>query len=129
MFLNRLTSKQQKVFLSLAIDMIHADKTLDAQEEAYLNAICNEMQLSRLAAEQVDLNQLPNIFADEVSKNILMIELTAVSHCDGNSAESEKNLLREVAQAISVSSAHMETCNSLVSEFFSFQQKFNQFIG
>jgi tellurite resistance protein len=129
MFLNRLTSKQQKVFLSLATDMIAADNKLDVQEEAYLNSICNEMQLSRHSAERIELNKLHTVYTDDISKNILLIELTAVSYCDGNCAESERIILNEVAKALGISDGQVDTCSSLVSEFLAFQQKLNKFIG
>jgi len=129
MFLNRLTSKQQKVFLSFATDMIASDNKLDVQEEAYLNSICNEMQLSRHSAERVDLSQLNTIYTDDISRNILLIELTAVSYCDGNSADSERKILNEVGKALGISAVQVESCSSLVSEFFAFQQKLNKFIG
>jgi tellurite resistance protein len=98
MYLSSLSEEQKKAFLAIAMRIIKADGVMDPKERKTIEVMRYEMGL----LEETDLpkgyiEDFLKPFDTRESKVIALIESIALAYVDGDYAEEEKKILREMA--------------------------------
>jgi len=75
-----------------------------------------------------ELKNTAKAIFDEKSAKIVLFELIGLAMADKNYDGSERNLISELAEQFSISQYFLEKCESLLSEYFDFQTKLNEFV-
>lgn len=132
MYLSLLNEKQKNLFLGFAYHLSNIDGDFSDSERQMLDSYCVEMNVEFSDGYRKEpLEELKNtaksIF-DEKSAKIVLFELIGLAMADKNYDDSERNLISELAEQFSVSQYFLEKCESLLSEYFDFQTKLNDFV-
>lgn len=132
MYLSLLNEKQKNLFLGFAYHLSNIDDDFSDSERQMLDSYCVEMNIKFSdETEKNTIEELKNtakaIF-DEKSAKIVLFELIGLAMADKNYDGSERNLISELAEQFSVSQYFLEKCESLLSEYFDFQTKLNEFV-
>lgn len=115
MFFERFSLSQKKAFLALAQKMIEADSRIENKERLYLLYIKNEMGFETdVAIPSLSLDQITNEFKTTHSKLWMMLELIGVAHIDDEIAESEQQLVRDVAKKLNIKNNTIEELKEIV---------------
>ena len=129
MFLASLSYHQRKVFLGLAKEIIQVDDgKIDAHEEEYLRGLCSEMSLSFNDESIVEKISLINIFEEEESKKILLLELVALAYSNQNYHESQDKYTDSICVFINEPISTLREIETLLKEYNIIQNKFIEFI-
>lgn len=130
MFIDKLNSEQQGVFLSIAAQLIEADENISSQEIALLNVFRNQMPADvKPAPAPVSVSDLPNIFNSTQAKVAFLLELIGLAHADAEYHVTEKDFISNVAAALSISEVVLADMQSWVVRQFALVREAEQFMG
>lgn len=99
MFIQNLNTKQQKVFLALANDLIKADGILE-QKELDLLAVLKAQMENGIEADGYELAALATIFDSRKAKYSVMLELIGLGHADEDFDPAEQKFVLDVAEVL-----------------------------
>ena len=125
MFLNSLNIEEKNAFYSIALDVISADGILSSKEELLLSQYLEEMNIDRDSVKPVVLEDALDVIkasGDSISKKIYL-ELYALSMCDEDFSESEKQLLEYIALWLGLTWETASEIHSLVDELLLIYRK------
>lgn len=98
MFLKDLNQNQQKLFLGMAKALIQADHKITDNEIASVAALANEMGQQEMIPDPSD-ELIKNSFTDKPSRVAAMLELIALSACDGKAGKEEESFINRIKTA------------------------------
>ena len=125
MFLNSLNMEEKNAFYSIALDVISADGILSSKEELLLSQYLEEMNIDRSSVKPVVLEDALDVIkasGDSISKKIYL-ELYALSMCDEDFNESEKQLLEYIALWLGLTRETASEIHGLVDELLLIYRK------
>ena len=125
MFLNSLNIEEKNAFYSIALDVISADGILSSKEELLLSQYLEEMNIDRGSVKPVVLEDALDVIkasGDSISKKIYL-ELYALSMCDEDFNESEKQLLEYIALWLGLTRETASEIHGLVDELLLIYRK------
>ena len=125
MFLNSLNMEEKNAFYSIALDVISADGILSSKEELLLSQYLEEMNIDRDSVKPVVLEDALDVIkasGDSISKKIYL-ELYALSMCDEDFNESEKQLLEYIALWLGLTRETASEIHGLVDELLLIYRK------
>ena len=125
MFLNSLNIEEKNAFYSIALDVISADGILSSKEELLLSQYLEEMNIDRGSVKPVVLEDALDVIkasGDSLSKKIYL-ELYALSMCDEDFNESEKQLLEYIALWLGLTRETASEIHGLVDELLLIYRK------
>lgn len=111
MFLYFLGADEKLAFLQLAHGLMLADGREAAEETQTLDLLCREMGVDRESglqdAQSIDESSALACFSNPSNQSAVLLELLLLSHSDGDSHESEQEMIDRVAKAFGLS-VHLE---------------------
>ena len=125
MFLNSLNMEEKNAFYSIALDVISADGILSSKEELLLSQYLEDMNIDRSSVKPVVLEDALDVIkasGDSISKKIYL-ELYALSMCDEDFSESEKQLLEYIALWLGLTRETASEIHGLVDELLLIYRK------
>jgi uncharacterized tellurite resistance protein B-like protein len=124
MFLNRLTDKQKKAFLAIAMKIVGADRHLDPRERQTIEAMRYEMGLWMETDIPVgSIAELAQAFDTRQSQVILMIEGIALALADEELHDEEEKILRALALVFKFSEEEANAMENWVTRFIKLQKE------
>jgi uncharacterized tellurite resistance protein B-like protein len=128
MFISKLNMDQQSALLALA-ERIAAADGVSHDEEVLLMASLRAQSQQGVEAANIELNYLSDLFDSEASKSALMLELLGIAFSDSDYHESEKILIKEVADSLDIEPELLADMESWVSRQMMLIQEANGFMG
>jgi hypothetical protein len=113
MFISNLSSKQQSVFLGLAKQLIESDKNIAPEETALLTTLQTQMGAG-VSPSNATLDDLNAIYECKRSKASMILELLGLAHADQDYHVTEKDFMKQVANACGVSENELRDMESWV---------------
>ena len=124
MFLNRLTDKQKKAFLAIAMKIVGADRRLDLRERRALEAMRYEMGLwTETDIPMGSIAELAQPFDTRQSQVVLMIEGIGLALADDELHGEEEKILRALALIFKLSEEEATAMENWVSRFKKLQKE------
>jgi hypothetical protein len=124
MFLNRLTDKQKKAFLAIAMKIVGADRRLDLRERRALEAMRYEMGLwNETDIPMGSIEELAQSFDSRQSRVIMMIEGIGLALADEELQGEEEKILRALALVFKFSEAEATAMENWVTRFKKLQKE------
>lgn len=109
MYLSLLKENEKIAFMDLAHVVALTDGFVHEKEEIMLKTYMHEMEIpADYMYTSRDLSQLLCEFTSEQSKNVVFLEILALSLSDGIYHDTEKQMMSEVRQAFAISIAKYE---------------------
>ncbi|MDH5880476.1 TerB family tellurite resistance protein [Vibrio sp. S/42/10] len=102
MFIQHLNDEQQAALYHFSKELIAADGYVDERETLLLDGIIAQCNNSADLEQKFDIKQIPEIFSEKAQKMAFLIELVGVAYADQVIEENEDNLIKNVAEALSV---------------------------
>ena len=102
MFIQHLNDEQQAALYHFSKELIAADGYVDERETLLLDGIIAQCNNSADLEQKFDIKQIPEIFSEKTQKMAFLIELVGVAYADQVIEENEDNLIKNVAEALSV---------------------------
>ena len=102
MFIRHLNDEQQAALYHFSKELIAADGYVDERETLLLDGIIAQCNNSADLEQKFDIKQIPEIFSEKAQKMAFLIELVGVAYADQVIEENEDNLIKNVAEALSV---------------------------
>ena len=102
MFIHHLNDEQQAALYHFSKELIAADGYVDERETLLLDGIIAQCNNSADLEQKFDIKQIPEIFSEKAQKMAFLIELVGVAYADQVIEENEDNLIKNVAEALSV---------------------------
>ncbi len=102
MFIQHLNDEQQAALYHFSKELIAADGYIDERETLLLDGIIAQCNNSADLEQKFDIKQIPEIFSEKAQKMAFLIELVGVAYADQVIEENEDNLIKNVAEALSV---------------------------
>lgn len=103
MWLSTLGTTQRHAMLRLAHNVIVSDGLLDPNEEGMLVELKQEMGLSEIdELEYLEVEGIQDVFEDQRSRIIVLINLIKLSYVDGAFEIEEECLVKQIARAFDV---------------------------
>ena len=103
MWLSTLGTTQCHAMLRLAHNVIVSDGLLDPNEEGMLVELKQEMGLSEIdELEYLEVEGIQDVFEDQRSRIIVLINLIKLSYVDGAFEIEEECLVKQIARAFDV---------------------------
>ncbi len=101
MFVQYLNERQQSVLLHYAYEMMRADSSADAREMNQLDVLRAQTQPG-VRAEDVAIEELPELFDDRMSRIVLMLEVIGMGYADEKFDPQESELIDKMADALTI---------------------------
>tara|TARA_A100001011_G_scaffold323493_1_gene345451 strand:- start:337 stop:729 length:393 start_codon:yes stop_codon:yes gene_type:complete len=103
MWLSTLGTTQRHTMLRLAHNVIVSDGLLDPNEEGMLVELKQEMGLSEIdELEYLEVEGIQDVFEDQRSRIIVLINLIKLSYVDGAFEIEEECLVKQIARAFDI---------------------------
>lgn len=128
MFVQNLNSKQQSVLLSLAKEIIAADKNLTDSEAIILDELKSQVNLD-VEEMNVDLTNISSLFKTGREKYSLLLELLGIAHADSEYHLDEKDLVSSYAKYLDVSSETLNELENWVEKQFALSKEIEVLLG
>ncbi|MFZ5951678.1 MAG: hypothetical protein ACOYXC_13290 [Candidatus Rifleibacteriota bacterium] len=117
MFLKDFNEYQQKLFLGVAREMIDADMKVTDEEKRMIAALSAEMGQPEMIRNPGD-DVLKMYFPDKNSRVAMMLELIALSGCDGKFAEEEGAIINRLKKLFELSDEDLQGYMTWVKKLF-----------
>ena len=127
MFINKLDKQQQGILLSLAEIIIDADGKVSVDESSHIKAI-KEQMTPDVTPVSCSLSNLSNSFTSTSAKSALLLELIGLAHADSEYHRTEKDIISNIADALSISEMVLSDMESWVCRQFSLVREAAQFM-
>ena len=122
MFVEWLNDKQQAALLHYAHEMIVADGILDAEEQIYMNVLRKQIRPG-VEAEPLSIDELASTFDRRSSRVALYLELTGIGYANENFDPHQSDLLRKIAEVLTLSNNDVEAVNLWVADLLLLMKK------
>lgn len=121
MFLSQLRKENKELFLKLSVYASNANDLFVDEEKELIYAYCREMGIPEVmpdTSETIDiiLNQISEQ-ADDVEKNIIILEILGLVKADGVYDEKEKAFMCQMMDGIKVKRDVLSQYNSLLEVY------------
>lgn len=129
MYLNRLSMEEKGAFYAIAHALAASDNGVSTKEQAILDSVLGEMQISR-PEKLAPVSEALTVFQLEEHKRIVLLELMLIALVDDDFAAAEQRLLSQVVDAFALSESHVEraaTWAESILGLFRSGQRFIQF--
>ena len=101
MFVQYLSDRQQAALLHYAYEMMRADKTIEAEESVHLEVLRSQVRQG-IAAEDVPVEELADVFEDRLTRMALLFELVGMGFVDDKFSTGESELITKLATALEI---------------------------
>ncbi len=132
MYLSLLGKKEKDSFLRLAYELALIDGDYGAEEQQMMEVYCNEMQISSSSLDkEASISTIIDFIAKESdikNKKIMIFEIIGLAMSDSNYDYKEKNFIYELMNKFMIEEDFGVTCEDIISEYISFQNKINSII-
>ena len=113
MFVQYLDDRQQAALLHYAFEMMRADKAIRAEESIHLEVLRSQVRQG-IAAEDVPIEELSDIFEDRLTRMAFLFELVGMGFVDNKFSAGESELIGKLAIALEIGNGDLETITSWV---------------
>ncbi len=130
MLLSMLEENQKEPFLLLAKKCIDSDEIVDMNEAQLFSSMREEMGLDVGALnldETVEIQEIVPVFNTRESKVVVMLELLKISLSDGDYSIEERDFVRNVSDAMGLSSNDLFVMRSWVEKKIKLDTELNTF--
>lgn len=131
MYLSILKETEKKMFLHLAYALSSADGNMADEEKTMIDHYCEEMGIEKSTPTIVDKSKIVNeldMVTELQSKKIIIFELIGLAIADNSYDEAEKQFISKAVSQFGLSQEFMDSCEAIISEYLSFQNKINNLI-
>ena len=113
MFVEWLNHKQQAALLHYAHEVMVADGIMDAEEQVYMDVLRKQIRPG-VEPEPLPIDELSRTFERRPSRIALYLELTGMGYANENFDPHQSDLLRNIAEVLTLSDNDIEAVNSWV---------------
>ena len=113
MFVEWLNDKQQAALLHYAHEMMVADGVLEAKEQVYMDGLRKQIRPG-VEAKPLSIDELASTFDRRSSRIALYLELTGMGYANQNFDPRQSDILRKIAEVLTLSNNDVEAVNSWV---------------
>ena len=100
MFVQNLNERQQGVLLHYADEVMRVDKRIDAAELMAMEVLRNQSEPG-VKAEDVPIEQLPDLFEDRLSRVSFLLELVGMGYANEDFDPEQSKLVGQIAEVFS----------------------------
>lgn len=132
MFLNQLSEKEKRAFISLGIHVAKSDGIFVEEEQKMLKEYCKEMEIEYLDSVQPMLiDELVQLYSESKGhiKKIILFELLGLAYSDGKYHDTEKVFISEFAKKIGLCDTDVEKATRLFIKYFTLVEEIVQFLS
>jgi len=129
MFLNQLNLKQRKAFIELAYYAAKIDNVFAEEEKHFIEIYKGEAGIEYYDVENHDFDKMTAEFEDKKSKNIALLEITALIYADKKVTIEESQLLKDLQKKLNFTDKEMNTSENWVKNYFNLLEKGTSFIN
>ena len=115
MFVEWLNHKQQAALLHYAHEVMVADGIMDAEEQVYMDVLRKQIRPG-VEPEPLPIDELSRTFERRPSRIALYLELTGMGYANENFDPHQSDLLRNIAEVLTLSDKDIEAVNSWVAD-------------
>ena len=101
MFVQYLNERQQSALLHYAYEVMRANRSADARELNQLDVLRSQAQPG-VQAEDVAIEELPELFDDRMSRIVLLIEVIGMGYADEKFDPQELELIDKITNALTI---------------------------
>lgn len=126
MFLNQLSEKEKRAFLSLSVHASNSNGIFADEEKAMIEEYCKEMKLENFDTEKAEaLDEILKIFkeADIHIRKIVLFETLGLLYSDRNFDANEKEFINKFANEMGLSNTDVEQQTVLITEYLELLKK------
>ncbi|WP_415900557.1 TerB family tellurite resistance protein [Neptuniibacter sp. QD48_11] len=127
MFICNLNTEQQAAMLALAELIVRADDEIAPEEYAILASLKSQCS-PNVEPISIEFPNLPTTFPQRASQASLILELLGVAYADAEYHESERGLIREIANALSLEATLLEDMELWVERQFIMAKEAQKFM-
>lgn len=132
MYLALLNDKEKELFLGLAYGLAASDGEYSEAERATIAGYCQEMMVGfdeTTMIKQIDdiIVEFAQIASDKVKK-IIIFEAIGLAMSDNSYDTSEREIIRKMSGSFGVEVDYADTCEAMLNEYISFQNKLNTMV-
>lgn len=118
MFLNLLQESNKDLFLKLCVHASLANEIFAEEEKEMIYAYCREMNIAEHIPEETEefdkiVDSLA-VQADDVEKNIIILEILGLIKADGIYDEKEEEFMKKLVKGMKVKNDVLSKFNSLL---------------
>ena len=99
MFVHYLDERQQAALLHYAREVMVADSAIDPEESLHMEVLRAQVRPG-VQSEAVPIEQLRDLFTDQPSRVILLIELLGMGYADDEFVAQESKMINEIASIL-----------------------------
>jgi hypothetical protein len=129
MFLNQLNLKQRKAFIELAYYTAKIDSVFAEEEKYFIESYKAEAGIEYYDIENHDFDKMTAEFQDKKSKNIALLEITALIHADKKVTIEESQLLKDLQKKLNFTNEEMKDSENWVKNYFELLERGANFIN
>ena len=100
MFVRNLNERQQGVLLHYADEVMRVDRRIDAPELMAMDML-REQTEPGVKAEDVPIEQLPELFEDRLSRVSFLLELVGMGYVNEDFDPRQSELIAQIAESLS----------------------------
>ena len=129
MFLNQLNLEERKAFIELAYYSANINNDFAEEQKYFIEIYKQEAEIQYYDIENHDFNEMTSKFKNKKSKNIVVLEITALIHSDKKVTIEESDLLKELQKKLDFTDEEMKTAENWVKNYFDLLEKGYKFIN
>lgn len=132
MYLALLNKNEKVVFLGMAYNLATVDGDYSEAEKNIIDGYCQELQI--VFDEKTMINPMDDLIkkiaqnSSERTKKIIIFELIGLAMADGNYDNDERKIVANMEAEFDVSSNFADTCESILNEYITFQNRINSLV-
>lgn len=132
MFLSVLSEEEKQLFLNLAYTLAYSDGEFGKEEQALIDAYCEEMKTSFHRPEKpIELKKLLEDLKTEILENnrkAVYFELLGLAVVDGKFSEEEKKVMEAVRENFGLSNEFASKCYDFLQQYLQMQERIVEII-
>ena len=130
MYLSILKENEKELFLELVYALSSVDGDVANEEKIMIQSYCDELGIVASPSNISKLDVVNTLAenSDIQSKKIIIFELIGLAMTDNNYNEEEKEFVLEAVSKFGLTSDFIDSCEKIILEYLSFQEKINNLI-
>ena len=113
MFVQYLSEPQQAALLHYSYEMMRADNVVEAEESVHLEVLRSQARPG-VEAEDVPIDDLPDLFEDRLSRVALLLELVGMGYVDNQFSAGESELIGKMAAVLEIGEEDLDSIETWV---------------